>query len=257
MNSNKSVRPWFSDSDIPFEENDPCYFEREQYNFPWMQELESQWLIVRDELNKLLREDESAITPYPKQSMVTRPGKWRTIAFMFWSFKFQENIALCPRTWELVKDIPGLTAVSFNMLEEHTSIKPHRGDTNVIARCHMGVDIPARAPRCGFRVGNETRSWEEGRFLMFNDAHEHTAWNNTNFKRYILVIDVMRPEFALMKDATCSRVLGTIKQEVLCEDNPWVGRIFNNKLGKFVLFNYFRMLVRIMIFARNIRLSPG
>ncbi|GAB4200467.1 MAG: hypothetical protein Tsb002_36610 [Wenzhouxiangellaceae bacterium] len=253
MKTEPKVEPWFSDSDTPFEVDDPYYFEPEDYDFEWVKKLEREWTVIRDELHELLRRDAAVIQPYPKQSMVSGKNSWRTLAFMFWSFEFKENIALCPKTWALVKDIPNLTAVSFNMLEEETSIRPHAGDTNTILRCHMGLDVPAGLPRCGFRVGTETRPWVEGKFLMFNDAHEHTAWNNTQGKRFILVIDVMRPQFAHMKTAACSRVLGTINQEVSRENNRWMEWVFGNKPGQFLLFHFFRLTTYAVITSRRWR----
>jgi len=46
---------------------------------------------------------------------------------------------------------------------------------------------------CGFRVGAETRAWEEGRAWAFDDTIEHEAWNDSGSPRAILIIDAWNP----------------------------------------------------------------
>jgi len=53
----------------------------------------------------------------------------------------------------------------------------------------MGVICP---PGCWLRVGNETRSWTEGGFLIFDDSVEHEARNETDTCRAILLFDFFR-----------------------------------------------------------------
>jgi hypothetical protein len=152
-----------------------------------------------------------------------------------------------PRTWELLRDIPGITAASLNLLEPNTTIKPHVGNTNAIIRCHLGLRVPAPAPRCAFRVGEETRSWEDGRFLLFCDAHRHTAWNNTEEKRYILVVDVMRPEFAARRAATSARVLAGIYHAVAWQRWPWLRRHFGGRRGQAATLALLRAWYRLTL----------
>lgn len=52
------------------------------------------------------------------------------------------------------------------------------------------------------------KSWEEGNLLIFLDAYEHEAFNYSNERRYVLQLDVLRPEFRSNKYKICSRVLG-------------------------------------------------
>ena len=45
---------------------------------------------------------------------------------------------------------------------------------------------------------------------MFTDAHYHTAWNNTNAKRYILLFDVVKPAYLDKKNVICASVLASL-----------------------------------------------
>jgi aspartyl/asparaginyl beta-hydroxylase (cupin superfamily) len=49
-------------------------------------------------------------------------------------------------------------------------------------------------PGCRLRVAAETRSWQEGRYLIFDDTAEHEAWNDSDLARGVLLLDFMRPE---------------------------------------------------------------
>lgn len=115
-----------------------------------------------------------------------------------------------PLTSSLLNKYPQIISASFNLLEPQSTILPHCGDTNAIYRCHLGLDIPAQLPDCGFRVNSEKRSWQNGEWLIFLDAYNHEAWNNSLQARYILVIDVMRDEFIEQKQAVCSTVLTSL-----------------------------------------------
>lgn len=229
---------WFSDLPAPFAGPEPFYYDTA--DFPWAAQIEAQWQVIRDELAENLDLDRSILAPYMDATMMSRPGRWKTLGLMFWTRRSTENCRRFPRTWALLSDVPGLAAVSFNLLEPNSTIKPHVGNTNAIIRCHLGLVIPAAAPACAFRVGPETRSWEEGRLLMFCDAHQHTAWNNTDKERYIMVIDVMRPEFSAHRLAASARVLAGIHFENALRERPLMRRVFAGRRGQRLGFSLFR-----------------
>ena len=76
------------------------------------------------------------------------------------------------------------------MLKPHTRIPPHTGVTNTRAIVHLPLIVP---PGCGFRVGGETREWQEGTAFAFDDTIEHEAWNDSDELRAVLIFDVWNP----------------------------------------------------------------
>jgi aspartate beta-hydroxylase len=42
-------------------------------------------------------------------------------------------------------------------------------------------------------VGTETRGWEEGRLLIFDDSFQHEAWNHSDAVRTVLIFDTWNP----------------------------------------------------------------
>lgn len=237
---------WYSVEGTPFAGSEPCFFEPADH--PWVAEIEAQWEVIRDELVEFARHHDEKLEPYIEADMVSRPRKWRTLGLRFWGRESREHADLFPRTRRIVSGIPGLSAISFNLLEGNSTIKPHQGDTNAIMRCHLGLVVPAGAPKCGFRVGGEVRSWQEGKFFLFCDAHEHTAWNNTDHPRYVMVVDVFRPEFLARRKAICNRVLAAIGMSVLYQRVPALRRVAGGKFGR-------RVLLRMLTMAN--RFSPA
>src|SRR3546814_7962020 len=75
----------------------------------------------------------------------------------------------------LFRSVPGRAPVAFfSALKPGTHIPPHNGATNTRLTVHMPLVIP---PDCALRVGDETRTWEPGKLLMFDDTIRHEAWN--------------------------------------------------------------------------------
>ena len=72
-------------------------------------------------------------------------------------------------------------------------IPPHAGVMNARLICHLPLIVPQPS---GFRVGNETRAWEEGKLLVFDDSIEHEAWNDSAEDRVVLIFDIWRPELS-------------------------------------------------------------
>ena len=77
------------------------------------------------------------------------------------------------------------------MLAPGARIAPHKGITNARAIAHFPLIVP---DNCGFRVGGETRRWEVGTPLIFDDMTTHEAWNDSEESRVVLIADLWRPE---------------------------------------------------------------
>ncbi len=66
--------------------------------------------------------------------------------------------------------------------------------------CHLPLIVP---DGCEFRVGNEVRSWVEGKAWVFDDTIEHEAWNRSGEDRYVLIFDIRRPELSEEEKGWC------------------------------------------------------
>jgi aspartyl/asparaginyl beta-hydroxylase (cupin superfamily) len=181
------------------------FFDRAQ--FPWLDALEAATADIRAELMTVL-EDEGAFRPYverdpdrprkEQQGMLDNPD-WS--AFYLWKNgePVAENAARCPKTLRALENVP-LTRVQnrspsvlFSLLRPGAHIPPHNGMVNTRLIGHLPLVVPGE---CIFRVGNETRAWQEGKAWIFDDTIEHEAWNRSSRTRVILLFEIWRPELS-------------------------------------------------------------
>lgn len=151
-------------------------------DFPFVRTLERSAPAIRAELDGLGARD--GFVPWPEQELYDEG--WEVFGLYSFGRRLPANCAKCPRTEEAVLEVPGLRVAGFSRLAAGTHIHPHRGDERGVLRCHLGLVTP---PDTGLRVDGETRTWEQGRCLVFDDTYEHEAWNRSGDDRVVLLID--------------------------------------------------------------------
>ena len=182
----------------------PAYEFHDRGQFPWLDEIEAATAEIRAECERVMREDTDVVPyiahpegqPLDQWAELNRSRKWS--AFFLWrdGQRVDANADRCPRTAALLSRAP-LTEVAgyapsafFSILDKKTHIPPHTGVTN----SRLIVHLPLVVPRdCRFRVGSETREWQEGRAWIFDDSIEHEAWNDSEVPRAILIFDTWNP----------------------------------------------------------------
>jgi beta-hydroxylase len=86
-----------------------------------------------------------------------------------------------------------MSMAGFSRLDPGAHIKPRVGYdeySRYVLRLHLGLETNQD---CGLRVANETRSWEEGKTLIFCDAVEHEAWKRGTTTRTVVLLDFKNP----------------------------------------------------------------
>lgn len=195
---------WFSIfNKTEYKGNESNFFNSNDYYFSKI--ILDNFTSINKELEKYLETHQ--LESYFNSTMVARMNTWKTISLKTWDVEIYEHHKFFPKTLQVINSIPGLVSASFNLLEPYGHIIPHCGDTNGIFRCHLGLSIPGKIPACGFRVNNEWRSWEVGKLLVFVDANNHEAINNTEENRFIFLFDIVRDECLEKKHLICSTVL--------------------------------------------------
>ncbi len=173
---------------------DHTFFEPEQ--FSWVPNLEANWHKIRQELEVILQHRD-ALPNFQDiakdEYRITQDDRWKTYFFYGFGIKTEGNCARCPETTRLLESIPGMTTAFFSILLPHKQIPEHKGIYKGIIRYHLALKVPEPATSCGIRVGRETRHWEEGKSLIFDDLHRHSAWNNSDEVRVVLFVDFLRP----------------------------------------------------------------
>lgn len=224
MSERRSNELWYGIYGHPYEGNEPAFFDED--TLPWVAVLKESFPAIRKELAPLMSDSCEELTPYFDENLQFPPRNWKTIGFSFWGKKIHENLERFPAVAALLDKIPGVITVSFNLLEPHSRIKAHYGETNGAFRVHLGIRIPAGLPECGFTVNGESRAWGEGEVLVFLDANMHEAFNDSDARRYILLMDVVRPEFMHRRNFICIKSLSVLTFYWLEAHTKVFGRLF-------------------------------
>jgi beta-hydroxylase len=127
------------------------------------------------------------------QRVLTEGDQWKTFWLYGYGQKAEENCARCPETDRVLQLIPGMKSAMFSILAPQKHIPEHRGMYKGILRYHLGLIVPGPEGSCKIRVGNDVRSWKEGKSMIFDDSHPHEVWNDCDSYRVVLFVDIIRP----------------------------------------------------------------
>jgi aspartate beta-hydroxylase len=190
-------------------------------DFAWVEDVEAATDDIRQELLNII-EDRDGFEPYVA-GIDNRPESdphnlknnkdWSALYLWRSGELIEKNAALFPKTLEVMKKLPfpaidGQSPnILFSLLRAGSKIPPHNGKINTRLICHLPLIVP---PKCGFRVGNDTREWEEGKVWIFDDTMDHEAWNDSTEDRYILLFEVWRPELTSVEKRLVSKLMTVI-----------------------------------------------
>ncbi|EEY65521.1 aspartyl/Asparaginyl beta-hydroxylase, putative [Phytophthora infestans T30-4] len=177
--------------------------------FPWVQTLERNFTVIKEELLSLKNSATSAFQPYRAPSWASDidakdglgsaghdAGDWNVLYLFLHNVDFQANRQLCPKTAAIIESIDGhYDHAFFSALAPRTHVKKHHGPTNKKLRCHLPLVVPEG--KCRLRAGDEVVDVQEGKCFIFDDSFEHEAWNdNGSRSRIVLIIDVWHPDLS-------------------------------------------------------------
>ena len=180
-------RPWF-----------------ERHEFDWVAQIEAEVVAIRDELSTLIDAD-NAFDPYIQRAL-NRPASssallddpaWGAAHLWRGGAPHGPVAGRCPATMAALAIAPQPTIAGrspmalFSRLRPGTHIAPHHGMLNTRLICHLPLIAPAG---CAIRVGHETREWQVGQMLIFDDSFEHEAWNHGTGDRTVLLFEIWRPD---------------------------------------------------------------
>src|SRR3546814_7047616 len=111
--------------------------------FAWTQILESNWRLIRTELDQVMQRREQL--PAFQQILdevrtITDDDQWKTYWLLSAGMDCSENRRHCPQTTRLLKQIPGASTAFLSLLAPGKTIPPHRGAYNgilQIGRAHV------------------------------------------------------------------------------------------------------------------------
>jgi len=174
-------------------------------NFPWAAELEANAGVIIEEFQQKLLQtsnDDSSLfsgdSAWQSNVMGTGWSAFRLQRLGVWNVK---NCASFPKTYDLLRDlnIPlAVRGVCFARQTPGSGVAPHSDGRNFILTSHLGLKVPEG---CWIKVGEEERSWEEGKLTTLDTSFEHSTGNPTDSDRHVLIIDFWHPDLTTAERA--------------------------------------------------------
>jgi aspartyl/asparaginyl beta-hydroxylase (cupin superfamily) len=211
----------FYDKEMAQLKKEPAFWQNELQDEPICKALTENWQTIRDEILKLKETHQQWFVKYPKfkvidpdtnESVRMYDNNWMVTALskLEENYQAENNRAekaggntleklvkkyrpkISPTLHSIINqaDEDGiLTNVFVSILSPGAIIRPHQGYSKDYMRIHLGLICD---PKCKLTVGDETKTWEEGKLLAFKDGgpYYHSVVHNGINDRYILSIDL-------------------------------------------------------------------
>ncbi|XP_061094027.1 aspartyl/asparaginyl beta-hydroxylase isoform X7 [Conger conger] len=185
----------------------PWWTARETTYTDLVKMLEKNWKTIREEALSLM--DTSRGLFMPEDENLREKGEWGQFTLWQQGKKVEKSCHSVPKTCALLERYPEATGckrgqIKYSVMQPGTHVWPHTGPTNCRLRMHLGLVIPAQG--CSIRCTNQTRTWEEGKVLIFDDSFEHEVWQDASSFRLIFIVDVWHPELTQYQRQTLSPI---------------------------------------------------
>jgi tetratricopeptide (TPR) repeat protein len=192
----------------------PRFFDSNM--FPWREHLELRYPDIRSEILAGLNVATDG-RPYLTHRHRLEGKLWEPLVNkMSWAsvHLYQNGVAneqvvhKFPHTLEALTGVPLATTdgkpseVFISVLAPHTRIPDHFGVSSAILTAHLPIDVP---PDCGLQVHEEIRVPEAGKLMVFDDTWEHSAWNNSDQPRVVLIFELWHPALSEPEKSAISR----------------------------------------------------
>ncbi|XP_064444354.1 aspartyl/asparaginyl beta-hydroxylase isoform X13 [Mirounga angustirostris] len=173
----------------------PWWTPRETGYTELVKSLERNWKLIRDEGLAVM--DKAKGLFLPEDENLREKGDWSQFTLWQQGRKNENACKGAPKTCSLLDKFPETTGcrrgqIKYSIMHPGTHVWPHTGPTNCRLRMHLGLVIPKEG--CKIRCANETKTWEEGKVLIFDDSFEHEVWQDAASFRLIFIVDVWHPE---------------------------------------------------------------
>lgn len=162
--------------------------------FPELNVLSDNWQIIRDEARLLLENshlkvaednDDMGFNSFFKRG-------WKRFYLKWYDDALPSAKMLCPKTVELLKKTPCIKGAMFTLLPKGAQLKQHRDPYAGSIRYHLGLVTP-NSDKCRIYVDGISYAWKDGEGVLFDETFIHSAKNETDMDRIILLCDVERP----------------------------------------------------------------
>ena len=168
-------------------------------DFPELSLATENWEVIRDEAVALLAGSqfeqttrEGADSSYDIGFRTFFKYGWSKFYCTWYGYTHESAKQLCPKTVEIVKQMPSVNGAMFTLLPPGSKLTRHCDPIGCSIRYHLGLSTP-NDDDCFINIDGTTHSWRDGEALLFDETYLHYAKNKTEQPRLILMFDVERP----------------------------------------------------------------
>ncbi|MFD6287958.1 aspartyl/asparaginyl beta-hydroxylase domain-containing protein [Streptomyces sp. NPDC060205] len=186
---------------------------------PLVAELEANHRAIKEETGSAWAARREMFSDY--EHYLTRQQNWQALHLYREGGLVEESAVVAPTAYRVLKESAVETGILCPLLECHFStllpgavIAPHCDLWNFSINLHLAVDVP---DGCSLTVAGETRSWEEGKCLLFDYSFEHEARNEGTAPRTCLLMDLWHPETTVAERRALEAVVTEVRRLVRAE----------------------------------------
>jgi len=168
-------------------------------DFPELAPIQQNWHIIRDEAMKLFQQGTFDKTNSPDSDAYYDIGfrtfykyGWSKFYLTWYGYTHASAERLCPRTVEILKQIPAVNGAMFSILPPGGQLTRHLDPVACSLRYHLGLATPNN-DNCFINVDGNTMGWRDGEAFIFDETYLHFVKNDTDQHRLILMCDIERP----------------------------------------------------------------
>lgn len=157
-----------------------------------LQQLQDNWQTIRDEALELYGAGHIAVNDDLPGSNFYKDNRWKSFYLRVNDLELPSAEAMAPKTLALIKQVPGMNLALFAVLMPGKKLGQHHDPFAYTLRYSLGLSTP-NSELCGLMVNGEDYTWRDGEGIVFDETYLHSAYNNTETPRVILMTDVDRP----------------------------------------------------------------
>lgn len=140
--------------------------------------LRDNWRVFRDEAKALMGVGEIKVSEKYDDlgfNLFFRRG-WKRFYLKWYGDDLPSSREMCPRTVELLGQVPQVKAAMFALLLPGGRLVQHRDPFAGSLRYHLGLITPNDA-KCRIYVDGQEYSWRDGQDILFDETYIHWAIN--------------------------------------------------------------------------------
>ncbi|MED5238612.1 MAG: aspartyl/asparaginyl beta-hydroxylase domain-containing protein [Pseudomonadota bacterium] len=188
----------FSTFMVPF--NIPAYLlskipttpQIDKAHLPELKLIDDNWETIRDEALALYTGGNITAKDDLPASSFYKDGRWTSFYLKVYDNKLPSAYELAPKTMALLDQMPTMNIALFAVLMPGKKLNRHHDPFAYTVRYSLGLSTP-NDEGCGLTINEDDYIWRDGESVVFDETYIHSAWNNTDKPRIILMTDVDRP----------------------------------------------------------------